>query len=1056
MTNTMINTSKTLSTGINCYLPCRDRTIRKIHKLRTMSSIAGRKSDPFTRHMLYLRTVNPKEFNKQIILKHGKVLRKTPIHNNNLRSFSTLKDDLNNNQLYIDNEDYQTNPEKGKVHLFNETLSVNKNERTNRVSLLLRKLQNRLFEDGYKCNNQTQMIIEEYAFNNFSLLGSRQKYQNVEGYDNIPSKVNEYILSKHDILDAYINSFLKSLRDRKEMSEDINSLIKKIALKRKITDTSNLVEDILNHRLTSDNIKSDNKIKSDEVKKRKGRITKAEQELHKSIFNNLMLEILESISIEMVKGACIYIFYTCLTYWDSAYRDEDDINNTSIENLTLVPIVTKIGRELINKYIYIKYVKDTEHIENKDDRPSFTHWKDSFINVGYNSYLFRDDFRAEFGSQLIEILEWSGLVKKVLYTFKYDSKKYVVDLVDRDLLEELAMNRIVYNLPLNLPMVVKPKPYTKYKLGGYLLNGNKYNEDIFIKKTDYEKTSEITNSSVIYDLVNGISAVPYKINTEVLDFISKNTDLNLIYDIHKPHKYQNIKRNKLQNSAYKTYVGQLLNQEITLDIASVFRNFSKFYLPVRLDQRGRMYCSPPYLSYQGTDLAKSLLLFATPEIIQRDSDCVDYIKAYGANLFGTTLSKKSIQFKCKWVNNNLNDIINYHNGKLIRQAKSPLLFLSFCIEYKRIYETFQNADNMEFNTYLPIEVDATCNGFQHMALLSNEERLFRRVNLRTNSNISSKNHEPSDFYSYILDKIMSVILIKVQTNEFGKNDKLRDTYHRLNNFIWNRTNVKKAIMTIPYNATMRTMTVAISKSLGEPVKIENENTKEEIRWYGDLDTNILVNDYDICILVTLIYKIIYENHDRIKKLVKYLKNIASLHNKLNAPIIWTLPSGLIISQSYLETSSLTITPFTHKNINLTLKVSNKGEMDKKRQRRAFMPNLIHSLDGASLALLYNKFVKSTNNSPFFAIHDCFGVTASKIELIKILLLSVYIELYSEPKYLKSFDEYILYNITKITTAKVEGRVVTYDGNKKHTLESIDWVLDDNASPIKLNHELLAI
>jgi DNA-directed RNA polymerase len=114
---------------------------------------------------------------------------------------------------------------------------------------------------------------------------------------------------------------------------------------------------------------------------------------------------------------------------------------------------------------------------------------------------------------------------------------------------------------------------------------------------------------------------------------------------------------------------------------------------------------------------------------------------------------------------------------------------------------------MVFETYLPIQLDATCNGFQHMALLSNEEMLFKELNL-----ISNKGDKPNDFYNFLVHKLRDLFDKKVQEKELI-DSKTSGSYERLNNFLWDRSYIKKAIMTIPYNSSIRAMRKYISDSL---------------------------------------------------------------------------------------------------------------------------------------------------------------------------------------------------------------------------------------------------
>lgn len=124
---------------------------------------------------------------------------------------------------------------------------------------------------------------------------------------------------------------------------------------------------------------------------------------------------------------------------------------------------------------------------------------------------------------------------------------------------------------------------------------------------------------------------------------------------------------------------------------------------------------------------------------------------------------------------------------------------------------------------------------------------------------------------------------------------------------------------------------------------------------------------------------------------------------------------------------------------LNVKVTLRDQYDRNKQVRALMPNLIHSLDGSSLSLLYEQFINSFYNEPsqFYSVHDCFGTTCDKVSLLKTILASVYADLYSSDPYLYKFDKSILDSIEANTDLKLD-RI-----NRKVTLQDgTDYIIHD--------------
>nr|QWO71443.1 RNA polymerase [Termitomyces sp. T8] len=400
--------------------------------------------------------------------------------------------------------------------------------------------------------------------------------------------------------------------------------------------------------------------------------------------------------------------------------------------------------------------------------------------------------------------------------------------------------------PVRLPMINPPKNW-QYKIdtetnkvskftqiGGYYLD--EYNElnknNKLIRENNFNKFESLISEDQI-NTINFLNSKAFEINKETLDFIIKEwenkEDSTLFKGFNKFHTltYEYGKVNSAIKKEILSHNSKYWSYTNVINIALLLKD-ETLYFPTFFDFRGRIYPSPNYLSYQSSDLARSLLLFKDVpknidtsnqtsmetssdikykdiliQILQsdvydfnsknknmkvKDSKLkdIDYFKLYLANTFGK--DKLTRINKLNWVNKNIDLIINEYENDLdtfknnyLLNSKEPFQFLSCII-------TYINYIKYKKEIKLPILFDASCSGVQHLSALTTDKKIAQLVNLLNNDS-------PSDFYQYCIDEFIKVIY-SIPDN--GKLIELKQKFLKLK---ITRKWLKNSIMTIPYNVT---------------------------------------------------------------------------------------------------------------------------------------------------------------------------------------------------------------------------------------------------------------
>jgi len=488
----------------------------------------------------------------------------------------------------------------------------------------------------------------------------------------------------------------------------------------------------------------------------------------------------------------------------------------------------------------------------------------------------------------------------------------------------------------------------------------------------------------------------------------------------------------------------------TLQKAELLSKEPEFYQMIELDYRGRFYYVESFFNFQGTDAARGLIEFTNGKVITEAGrrwlaihTASSYNKSYGIDeipdwceedyrahlevegLDTISVDKMTLNDRANWTENNLDDIIG-KSDSLQMEAEKPVVFLACCIEWVRYL-----SDPTGYLSHLPIQIDGSNNGWQHLGAMSKDTETGELVGL-----VPSKLQK--DFYVATAKE-----LIKTMPEWFKqKNMPMKHIRKGIS---------KRGSMTRAYSAGEKTMATNMyadcyqenfTETYGITVDDCNKLSHNLIGAInkvcpGPLETMTFLQKLAAFEIGSYrIYKdgkVAQKHYAALKKelkALKYKKNKTDeelqrlselvsdqqtyesrlVEGNGSAVLEWITPSGFqVIYENWVQRSIKVkgtingVGRITHAAFERTEMPNIKGFMS------GISPNFVHSMDAAHMAIIIDNW-----EGDFAAVHDAFASHASDIPDLLSITKEAFIAIYEMENFYDYIENTILSDRSNLT------------------------------------------
>ncbi|XP_042335589.1 DNA-directed RNA polymerase, mitochondrial isoform X2 [Sceloporus undulatus] len=642
---------------------------------------------------------------------------------------------------------------------------------------------------------------------------------------------------------------------------------------------------------------------------------------------------------------------------------------------SLLILARELGTKVYNKYIIQK--KSRSHLVEKikdiyesyvqllakDTQPDHLlpreYWEKLAFEAGCAPSLvskecaWPNSLLVQLGLHLVELLVQvlkmesnlltPGLEQKLIpvlyHVYSFRSGRQIGFIRPHPILTRLLLEAAETTLTFDsfvIPMLCPPVPWVSPHFGAYIFTPTKlmrYMEGAIQHQLLLNRCPP-GNLHPVMDALNQLGNCPWKVNEAILDVVISifNEKGNEKLDIPpppseapQPASHFPGSGGPLTKAAFKREVARCRKKAVEmyslrmdalykLSIAKHMKD-QVFWFPHNMDFRGRTYPCPPHFNHLGSDLTRAILLFAEGKPLGLHG--LDWLKIHLINLTGLK-KRNSLKERLAYANEIMADILDSADHPLTGKkwwmnTDEPWQALACCMEIAR---AVRSPDPATYISHFPVHQDGSCNGLQHYAALGRDVVGAASVNL-------APCDVPQDVYTVVAQQVE---VFRKRDAEDGV--KIAQV---LDGFIGRKV-VKQTVMTVVYGVTRYGGRLQIEKRLKEIDDFPQEYVWEASHY-----------------LVQQVFNSLKEMFSGTREIQGWLTDCARLISKSGRTVEWVTPLGLPIVQPYHRSKSILVNS-SMQTVNLKSRHDISQKPDTVKQKNAFPPNFIHSLDSTHMML----------------------------------------------------------------------------------------------------------